>query len=59
VADGVPVERLTVEGVNDPPPLLSLGVMVTPEDVPPLGVRVTVKFDDAVPTVHVDGPVRL
>lgn len=59
VAEGVPVDRLTVDGVNDPPPLLSLGVMVTPEFVPPDGVKVTVKFEDAEPTVQVDGPLKL
>lgn len=59
VAEGVPVDKLTVDGVNDPPPLLSLSVIVTPEFVPPLGVNVTVKLLDAVPTVQVEGPVKL
>lgn len=59
MADGVPVERLTVEGVNVPPPPPSLGVIVVPALVPPDGVSVTVKLDEGVPVVQVDGPVRL
>lgn len=59
VADGVPVERLTVEGLKEPPAPPSLGVIVVPALVPPDGVSVTVKLLDALPTVQVEGPLRL
>lgn len=56
VAEGVPVLRLTVDGVNVPPPPPSAGVIVVLEAVPPEGVSVTVKLLDAAPTTPELGP---
>jgi hypothetical protein len=50
--------RFTVAGVNVPPPPPSLGVIVAvPPSVPPEGVRVTVKFEEAFPAMPPAGPV--
>lgn len=57
VAEGVPVLRLTVDGVKVPPPPPLLGVIVVLEAVPPEGVSVTVKLLDAALTTPELGPV--
>jgi hypothetical protein len=59
VAEGAPVVRFTVAGVNVPPPPPSLGVTVTlARSTPPAG-SATVKFVEATPTVPVLGPVSV
>ena len=54
---GAPLDKLTVAGVNVPPPAASLGVTITvPAIVPPAGVTPTVKFVDAVDATPDVGP---
>ena len=58
VAEGLPVDKLTVVGLNVPA-TVEAGVIVVVEAVPPEGVNVTVKFVLAALTLPVVGPVKL
>jgi hypothetical protein len=58
VADRDALVRVTVVGLNVPPPLLSLGVTVTGEASVP-APRVAVKLDEADPIGPVEGPMSV
>ena len=58
VADGDPVDKLTVVGLNVPA-TVDAGVIVVVDAVPPEGVNVTVKFVLAALTLPLEGPVKL
>jgi hypothetical protein len=58
VAEGAPVDRVTVDGENVPAIVIS-GVMTTPLDKLPYGVSATVKLDDGTLIEPLAGPDRV